>query len=445
MQLIIHRGTYQIGGSCVEVQTADTRILLDFGMPLYDSTGSDFNERNIEGKSVEKLIKENVLFDIKGLYRNSTPSIDAVLISHSHKDHYGFLPYINPKIPIYLSKGAYELVNALNVFLPESKRTNINNPIFLRHNRLLKIGGFQIKPYLVDHSGFDAMGFLITEVPTGKTILYTGDFRAGGWTKKRFDDFIKNPPKSVDCLLMEGTMLAREGGKYPGETAVVQGVVAVIKESANAVIPVYCSGQNIDRIVSLYKAALKTKSILVVDPYTAYMLKVAGKISKHIPQIEWDNIRVFLANYGKGDIYINKISKTKDNQMMISLGRKKIKAFDFANLKQKVLLLMRNTMIPVVENIPQIQGSTIIYSQWEGYIKKDTVDAKKFWSFVKRNKLKVEHIHTSGHATLDKLKEFASKVNARQIVPIHTEYPERFKDHFGPNVVRYKDGQSFEV
>ena len=29
----IHRGTKEIGGSCVEVWTESTRILLDFGIP----------------------------------------------------------------------------------------------------------------------------------------------------------------------------------------------------------------------------------------------------------------------------------------------------------------------------------------------------------------------------------------------------------------------------
>jgi len=445
MRIIIHRGTHQIGGSCVELGTGDTRILLDFGMPLQDLSGTDFNDRALDDKSLQNLIDEKILFDIPGLYRGADPSVNAVLISHSHKDHCGFLPYIDSKIPVYLSKGAYELVRALNVFLPESKWTNIDGPIFLRHNRPVRIGGFSITPYLVDHSGFDAMGFLISETATGKTILYTGDFRAGGWTKKRYDDFINKPPARVDCLLMEGTMLAREGGKYPDEPAVVQGVVEAIQKSANTVIPVYCSGQNIDRIVSLYKAARKTRSLLVVDPYTAYMLKVAGDISSSIPQIEWDNIRVFVANYGRGDIYINKIAKSEREKMMISIGRKKIKAFDFTILKQKALLLMRNTMIPVVEKIPQIKGSTLIYSQWEGYIKKDTLDAKKFRDFIKRNDLGIEYIHTSGHATLEKLKEFAAKVKARQIVPIHTEYPERFKEHFGDTVVCYNDGHCFGV
>lgn len=445
MRIIIHRGTHQIGGSCVELETGDTRILLDFGMPLQDASGADFNDRALDGKPLQCLIDDNVLFDIKGLYRGSSPSIGAVFISHSHKDHYGFLPHLNPNIPVYLSKGAYELVRALNVFLPESKRTTISVPIFLRHNRPVRIGGFSITPYLVDHSGFDAMGFLINETVTGKTILYTGDFRAGGWTKRRYDDFINKPPARIDCLLMEGTMIAREGGKYPDEPAVVQGIVEAIQKSTNTVIPVYCSGQNIDRIVSLYKAARKAKAVLVIDPYTAYMLKVAGDISKSIPQIEWDDIRVFVANYGRGDIYISKIAKSELEKMMISLGRKKIKAFDFTGLKQKALLLMRNTMIPVVEKIPQIKGSSLIYSQWEGYIKRDTPDARKFREFIKRNNLNVEYVHTSGHATLEKLKKFAAKMNARQIVPIHTEYPERFREYFGENVIRYEDGQHFEV
>ena len=34
MQLIIHRGTHQIGGSCIELRSGDTRILLDIGLPL---------------------------------------------------------------------------------------------------------------------------------------------------------------------------------------------------------------------------------------------------------------------------------------------------------------------------------------------------------------------------------------------------------------------------
>lgn len=95
MKLLIHRGSHEIGGSCVEVQaTSGSRILIDFEMPLQDSTGLDFNERYLEGKSLLNLIDEKLLFNIKGLYPDDIPSVDAVLISHSHKNHYGLLSYM---------------------------------------------------------------------------------------------------------------------------------------------------------------------------------------------------------------------------------------------------------------------------------------------------------------------------------------------------------------
>ena len=43
MKFKIHRGTHEIGGSCVEVWTENTRILLDFGMPLVNRDGSEFD------------------------------------------------------------------------------------------------------------------------------------------------------------------------------------------------------------------------------------------------------------------------------------------------------------------------------------------------------------------------------------------------------------------
>ncbi|MBB3303253.1 Cft2 family RNA processing exonuclease [Rhizobium sp. BK077] len=34
LQICIHRGTNQIGGSCVEMQCAGKRIVVDLGLPL---------------------------------------------------------------------------------------------------------------------------------------------------------------------------------------------------------------------------------------------------------------------------------------------------------------------------------------------------------------------------------------------------------------------------
>lgn len=48
MRLTIHRGTKEIGGSCVELKTHDTRLFLDIGLPLVDREG---NRLDIPGAS----------------------------------------------------------------------------------------------------------------------------------------------------------------------------------------------------------------------------------------------------------------------------------------------------------------------------------------------------------------------------------------------------------
>jgi predicted metal-dependent RNase len=41
MQLIIHRGAHEVGGSCVELTFEDSTILLDVGLPLDSNFGDD--------------------------------------------------------------------------------------------------------------------------------------------------------------------------------------------------------------------------------------------------------------------------------------------------------------------------------------------------------------------------------------------------------------------
>jgi len=116
MNIVIHRGTKEIGGSCVELQAANSRILIDFGMPLVDGDGERFDSKSIEGKAREELVQSNILPDIKGLYKNEEKAVDGILISHAHLDHYGLLSYVNPDIPVYMSQGAKELIDITNIY-----------------------------------------------------------------------------------------------------------------------------------------------------------------------------------------------------------------------------------------------------------------------------------------------------------------------------------------
>jgi len=443
MQIIIYRGTHQIGGTCVELCSGRTRIILDYGMPLAACDGKEFDDRSLQDRTAAELIKERVLFDIPGLYKGQGAQVSGILISHSHKDHYGLLKFVHPEIPVYVSDGALKLIHVLNVFTHKQSHVRISKPCIVKHKASFDIGDFRVTPYLVDHSGFDAMSFLIDEKPTSKRLFYSGDFRASGWKHTLFERFIKNPPQKVDCLLMEGTMIMRQGGAYEDEQAVMKGVENVLRKTEKNVVLAYCSGQNIDRIVTLYKAALRANAMLVIDPYIATVLHVLKNERNKIPQLDWESIKVLIGNYrGKGDIYINKIVHSDFKYLTFNIGKHKIKAWDIG--KEKALVVMRDSMIPLVKKIPDVKGATLIYSQWDGYIR-DKKKASVFWDFIQANDLRLGHIHTSGHATVRILKQLASALKPKRIIPIHTERPEKFQEYFGKSVMAVEDGQLIEI
>jgi len=51
MNLTIHRGTHEIGGTCVEIESGASRIVVDIGMPLVDDGGDKFNDKKYKGLS----------------------------------------------------------------------------------------------------------------------------------------------------------------------------------------------------------------------------------------------------------------------------------------------------------------------------------------------------------------------------------------------------------
>ena len=70
MRVCIHRGTQEVGGNCIEIESAGKRIVLDVGLPL-DAEDSPVS-----------------LPDVKGFHEHD-PSLLGVVISHPHQDHYG--------------------------------------------------------------------------------------------------------------------------------------------------------------------------------------------------------------------------------------------------------------------------------------------------------------------------------------------------------------------
>ena len=94
MNIIIHRGTKEVGGSCVEITCQDSCILIDFGIPL----GFDFDE------DINSVLPEPLYSNII----NGNKKIDALVLSHAHLDHYGLIGKLPKEIPIYMGKATAE-------------------------------------------------------------------------------------------------------------------------------------------------------------------------------------------------------------------------------------------------------------------------------------------------------------------------------------------------
>lgn len=67
MNLTIHRGTHEIGGSCVEIESNGSRIVVDIGVPLVKPGGERFDFKEYGDLSGEGLVKARILPDVAGL------------------------------------------------------------------------------------------------------------------------------------------------------------------------------------------------------------------------------------------------------------------------------------------------------------------------------------------------------------------------------------------
>lgn len=412
MKLIIHRGNREIGGSCIELQSNHSRILLDYGLPL---------------PQLKNDLEENDLIDIKGLYVGEEVSFDAILLSHPHIDHYGLFSHINPEIPVYLSKGCHEIIKIAHYF--GQSNCLLKNVKLVKAWEQFTIGDFTVTPYLADHSGFDALSYLIES--GNKKLFYSADFRGHGRKCVVFDKLIQNPPKDVDCLILEGTMVGREEEKCQTEEDIEKTLTDHFK-GQEILYFIATSSQNIDRLVSIYRACVRTGRIFVIDPYTAYILDKLKPISSNIPQYNWgENIRIFFVP----NSYTGKIAGDKS---LFKYASAKISFEDMINMKDKIVVKDTYLTRRIFAKKKQMKNVQLIFSMWSGYLS----GVEDFW---KKQNVPILCIHTSGHASIAELKKLVETLKPKTIIPNHTFYPDRFIELFGSCVRCLKDGETVDI
>lgn len=432
MILTIHRGTNEIGGTCIEIQSSSSRILLDFGMPLVNKSGNSFNFSNYKKLSVAELINQGVLPSIQGAYSDK-PEIDGVIISHSHADHYGLMQYLNKDIPVWLGEATHRILELNNIFLHQNNK--IQKRQYYVKEKPFSVGKFIITAYWNDHSAFDSYSFLIEA--DNKRIFYSGDFRSHGRKAKAFRWFLHNAPKNIDFLLIEGTTIGRRHGNSKTEEDIETELTELFKKS-DSINYIYTSSQNIDRLVSIYKACLASQKTFVVDVYTANVLETLSNFAglpsplKGFPNLDVlfpNRLTTSLFKSGHGDL-ANKFSKNKITKDKISLNPS-----DF-------VLLVRPSMKNDLKKIITDNGN-LIYSMWEGY--KEQPTTKEFIDWLRSKSFTICDIHTSGHADIDTLRELADTLAPKAIIPMHTFNKQDYKNVFSQKIIELNDNETINI
>ena len=421
INLKIHRGTGQIGGTITELFTENTHIFIDFGSELNTSP-----EESTDAAMVEML-------------KNS--ACDAVLFSHYHGDHVGLLSHIpktdarGKEIKLGIGKVARKvLVNihetlAGNRNMPELERSRQRQVLGLLQNEerwlnfsdeaAFDIGDFHITTIRVDHSAYDAYMFVIEA--DGECVVHTGDFRTHGRLGvnlfEKLERFFEG--KKVDVLLIEGTMMGRGSEEVLTEEELQKEAEEFLARKENKYAFLLCSSTNVESLASFHNALWEInkklpqgkRKPLLVNQYVMKQIELYRKaigaeneefhFRKTYPlqrfsyhdermggksQVEYIKETGFLMLIGPGEGYRKYLEEFKEHDPLL------------------------------------------IYSMWKGYVDKNAETYDDGLGALYHS-MRHKDLHTSGHAIKEDLEKMILLTNPEKaVIPIHTEHQKRFRE-----------------
>lgn len=476
VNLIFCGGVGEVGGNSIffEDKVYDVKLFLDFGTNMVKYGEHFFKRKPTSPKQLTNLFllpKESKL-PVKNLYskyhifnhekmnylqkvnkskgKTDPPTeIDAVLISHPHRDHYYGISMLNRNIPVYTGVVTQRIIQAYS----KASRSVMSNYYeeliwkLFRTGDIINIKGLEIFPVHVDHSIPAAYGFIINS--SAGIIVYSGDFRMHGPLSKMTEDLIekakslvelkgreneekdegiKSHPDQIKAVLCEGTQINR--GAIESEQAVEDEMVKLMDKNVFKYFLVKYNRLDWDRFRSFENIAKQydwTYIITEKDAYFYYLLneKAIYKTMRDPNILRDDNIFVLLYNQAKYPWQTQIRDIFEKNQKLWRL-------IDFKDLEDMEDFFLFTTHIydNLIESLPKNLNGAFISSDIDPYSEEYFDNTNKIMRKLEHVGIPSYRIHASGHAKPHDIISYILKLNPQHVIPIHTEHPEFFRSLF---------------
>jgi KH/beta-lactamase-domain protein len=290
----------EVGRSAIYMETKESNIIMDMGAKPTTSTLD-------EAPALE-------LVDIDKL--------DAVIISHAHLDHVGFLPYLfkyGYKGPVYMTEPTKYLMEVLLTDYVETAAERGNAPyamqdivtalyhtITIDYDEVTDVAP-DIKLTLYD-AGHE-IGSAISHLHVGNglyNVIYTGDFKYG---PSRLLNPAHNKFKRAELLIMESTYGGKNDVQLPrqeSEAQLIDILNNTIEKGGKALIPVFSTGRAQEVLLVLNEAISSGKlpkvpiyvDGMVLETLNIHMM-FPDYLNRNIRDLIYDGVNPFLSEYVK--------------------------------------------------------------------------------------------------------------------------------------------------
>lgn len=503
VRVTVYGGAGQIGGNKILLEDGEAQLFFDFGLNFEDSGKyfAEFLSPRASTSGTYDHLMMGLLPPLANLFRTdaSVEALDssawrsarqavgyrddvnplAVLASHAHMDHIGFISFLRPDTPVIATATTAIIAKSIQdsgvggmsaEVVYQNERHEIDHVLRSTPNAELQrrpwlvvdaenwsqsaddfwaessrargvvaghgaagftgdIGPFPVRAYPVDHSIPGASAYAVET--TEGWVVYTGDFRTHGRHGNLTNQFAEQARDLRPIALVCEATRAGQLHEKPSSEADVRDRALDLVRGEDGLVVADFGPRNIERLISFLEVAEDTDRKLVVLAKDAHLLSAMTTAQSDVPDPQYDDhLWVYKDREGHTAAWKKKVWERFDHKI--------VDWQEVARSPGSYIICLSFYDFPRLLDINP-QGGSYIYSTAEPYTEEQEIDVARMRAWIGRFNLRFvgdpdsesdedKGFHASGHASEDEVLEFVRHVSPEKVIPVHTQNPERIAE-----------------